>query len=169
MEAQNSKQKDELNSPPQEEGCPKGGVVDIIPHNTEITQASKIKRNSKNYFSLPYNPALKDRAKALRQAGNLSEVLFWNEVKRKKFKGLDFDRQKIVGNYIVDFYCPNYQVVVEVDGSSHDNKQEYDAQRDEYLNSLGLTVIHIKVQDIKHNLRQTMNWLLVHPAFEDAE
>jgi very-short-patch-repair endonuclease len=102
-----------------------------------------VKRGSRNYFDLPYNKNLKERAKVLRQAGNLSEVLFWNQVKNKQFKGYDFDRQKIVGNYIVDFYCTNCNVVIEIDGSSHDDKIEYDAERDALLQALGLTVIHI--------------------------
>src|SRR6056297_2749722 len=95
-----------------------------------------VKRHSKNYFNLPYNPKLKERARELRKAGNLPEVIFWNQVKRKQFKGYDFDRQKIIGNYIVDFYCTNCNVVIEIDGSSHDHKQEYDAERDAYLESL---------------------------------
>ena len=124
-------------------------------------------RNSKNYFRLPYNPKLKQRAKELRKAGNLSEVLFWNQVKNKKFLGLDFDRQKIIGNYIVDFYCPNNQVVIEIDGSSHDDKQDYDAKRDQYLKSLGLTVIHIPDIDVKRNLNGVMVMLYNHPIFND--
>ena len=56
---------------------------------------------------LPFYPDLKERAKKLRKAGNLSEVLFWNQVKNKQFSGLDFDRQKIIGDYIVDFYYKN--------------------------------------------------------------
>lgn len=124
-------------------------------------------RNSSNYFSLPYNPALKERARALRQAGNLSEVLFWNEVKNKQFKGFDFDRQKIIGNYIVDFYCTNCNVVIEIDGSSHDDKVEYDATRDAYLEPLGLTVIHISAKDVLQNLAQTMDWLYEHPALSN--
>lgn len=124
-------------------------------------------RNSSNYFSLPYNPALKERARALRQAGNLSEVLFWNEVKNKQFKGFDFDRQKIIGNYIVDFYCTNCNVVIEIDGSSHDDKVEYDATSDAYLEPLGLTVIHISAKDVLQNLAQTMDWLYEHPALSN--
>ena len=68
-----------------------------------INRGGPMFRNTKNYMALPYNPKLKERAKELRQAGNVSEVLFWNQVKNKQFKGFDFDRQKIVGNYIVDF------------------------------------------------------------------
>ncbi|HZJ80918.1 MAG TPA: DUF559 domain-containing protein [Dysgonamonadaceae bacterium] len=141
--------KDGANSPPLE-GWSKTGVV---------------KRNTKNYFSLPYNPKLKERAKALRKAGNLAEVLFWQEVHKRKFKGFDFDRQKIIGNYIVDFYCANRQVVVEIDGSSHDEKQKYDAVRDAFLESLGLTVIHITAKDVLQNLGSVMAGLYHHPAF----
>lgn len=150
--------KDGLPSPPAE-GCPKDGVV------PETTPPQK--RNSKNYFSLPYNPKLKERAKALRKAGNLAEVLFWKQVKNKQFKGLDFDRQKIIGNYIVDFYCPNYQLVVEIDGSSHDNKEEYDAQRDAYLESLGLTVLHFRDTEVKQNISHVLRCLEEHPVFQE--
>jgi restriction endonuclease S subunit len=123
-------------------------------------------RNTANYMSLPYNPALKERAKALRKAGNLAEVLFWQQVHRKKFLGLDFDRQKIIGNYIVDFYCANVQVVIEIDGSSHDGKEEYDAARDAYLEGLGLTVIHITDEAVKKDLAETMEDVKNHPAFQ---
>ena len=98
---------------------------------------------------LPYNQALKQRARELRKAGNLSEVLFWNVVKNKQLNGQDFDRQRVIGNYIVDFYCHEHALVVEIDGSSHDDKQAYDQIRDEYLEVLGLKVLH--VQDVDTN------------------
>jgi hypothetical protein len=94
------------NYPPQEE-CSKTEVV----NSSEEVRSG---RNSKNYFKLPYNPALKKLARQLRKAGNLSEVLFWNRVKNKQFKGYDFDRQKIVGNYIVDFFCTNCNVSLKL-------------------------------------------------------
>ena len=127
------------------------------------------KRFTKNYLSLPFNPALKERARALRKAGNLSEVLLWNQLKKGQFNGFDFDRQKIIGNYIVDFYCAENQVVIEVDGSSHDDKAEYDAQRDAFLMSLGLCVIHIFDVDVKQNLAGVMAYLSGHSAFVDEE
>ena len=111
------------------------------------------------YKKLPYNPKLKERAKKLRKSGNLSEVLFWNQVKRKKFLTLDFHRQKIIGNYIVDFYCPALDLVVEIDGNSHDFKVEYDKIREKYLKSLGLNIIHFDVIDIKKNLNSVMKCL----------
>ncbi|MGL5194524.1 MAG: endonuclease domain-containing protein [Chroococcales cyanobacterium] len=121
-------------------------------------------RHTQKYLSLPYNPALKDRAKALRRAGNLAEVLLWNQIKRKQFLGLDFDRQKIIGNYIVDFYCAEKTLVLEVDGSSHDDKAEYDDERDAFLMGLGLTVVHLRDGDVKKNLAGVMDFLRSHPV-----
>jgi very-short-patch-repair endonuclease len=124
-----------------------------------------VKRNTKNYLNLPYNSTLKEKAKELRKAGNLSEVLLWNRLKHKQFKGLDFDRQKIIGNYIVDFYCGNLGVIIEIDGYSHDNKANYDKKRDKFLQGLGLIVIHVLDSDIKCDIESVVSWLNNHPAF----
>ncbi|KQM66507.1 DNA methylase [Pedobacter sp. Leaf216] len=101
---------------------------------------------------LPYQPRLKERAKLLRQAGNLSEVLFWMQVTKKRFHKIDFDRQRIIGNYIVDFYVKKLGLVIEIDGSSHDEKQDYDKKREDYLISLGLKVYRITVEDVMNNM-----------------
>ena len=92
------------------------------------------------------------------------QVLLWQQIKNGQFSGLDFDRQKIIGNYIVDFYCAEKAVVIEVDGSSHDSKAEYDAERDAYLTGLNLTVIHVLDSDVKSNLAGVMQFLRGHPA-----
>ncbi len=152
---------------PKGRGGQKTATENIIKSQSDQTASYKDSpiRNTKNYKSLPYNNNLKNYAKQLRKARNLAEVLFWNQVKRKQFKSLDFDRQKITGNYIVDFYCANTNVVVEIDGNSHNNKQAYDAQRDIYLQSLGLTVIHFSDVDIMQRLPQVMEMLAKHSAF----
>ena len=121
-------------------------------------------RNTKKYKSLPYNPALRDRAKVLRKAGMLHEALLWLQLKSNKLNGLDFDRQKIIGNYIVDFYCAEKDVVIEVDGRSHDSKQQEDAERDQYLNRLGLTVIRLSAKDVLQNMESVVGFLRDHPA-----
>lgn len=117
-------------------------------------------RDSSAYFSLPYNPELKGFARGNRKSGNLSEVMLWNQLKRDRLGGLDFDRQKIIGNYIVDFYCAEKRAVVEVDGKSHLDRVAYDARRDAYLTGLGLQVIHIPVVDVFQNLPAVLELLL---------
>lgn len=124
-------------------------------------------RNTQRYRSLPFNSKLKQRAKELRKAGMLHEALLWNQLKRKQFKGLDFDRQKIIGNYIVDFYCAEKNVVIEADGASHEGRQDYDAKRDAYLKGLGLTVIHINVKDILQNMDGVIAFLEGHPTLSE--
>ncbi len=119
----------------------------------------------KKDFCLPYNKDLVPLAKELRQANNLSEVLFWNRVKNKRFLGLDFHRQKVIGNYIVDFYCKSCNVVIEIDGFSHKIKGEEDTIRDKYLETLGLKVIRISVKDVMQNLDKIIIELSNHSAF----
>ena len=107
----------------------------------------------------PKNDALVSRSRELRKAGNLSEVLLWMRIKNKQLLGLDFNRQKIIGNYIVDFFCPAKKAVIEIDGKSHLCKVEYDKQRDEYLAGLGLRIIHIADIDVKTRLGDVMEML----------
>lgn len=103
-------------------------------------------------IKLPANKYLRKNARELRKNSTLSEVLLWNLLKNKRINGLDFDRQRIIGNYIVDFYCSKLKLVIEIDGCSHDNKYIYDKKRDEYLKSLGLSVIHFDDHDVKFQI-----------------
>lgn len=106
--------------------------------------------------NLPYNIKLKTRSRVLRKAGVLSEVIFWLQVHKGMFWKIDFDRQRIIGNYIVDFYVKTLGLVVEIDGSSHNNKEEYDQKREDYLVSLGLKVYRISDLRVKHDLNNVM-------------
>jgi len=143
-----------INSPLERGGREADGVLNSSPKG-----GSEADGVFQKYKELPYNPKLKERAKELRKAGVLSEVLFWNQIKSKQFLSLDFHRQKIIGNYIVDFYCPELNLVVEIDGDSHNDKFEYDQKRNEYLKSLELKVIHFDDLDIKKNLDGVMDSL----------
>jgi very-short-patch-repair endonuclease len=108
-------------------------------NNREITAYIDKYPIYRNFIEdLPYNVKLKARSRALRKAGVLSEVIFWLQVHKGMFWKIDFDRQRIIGNFIVDFYVKTLGLVIEIDGSSHDNKEEYDQKREDYLVSLGL-------------------------------
>jgi len=132
-------------------------VVKNSPLKRGGSEADGVFPRFKKYSNLPYNPKLKQKAKELRKAGNLSEVLFWNKVKKKQLLNLDFERQKIIANYIVDFYCAEIDLVIEIDGESHDFKGEYDSVRDNYLHSLCLQVLHIEDIRVKKDLDTLMN------------
>ncbi|WP_158614725.1 type ISP restriction/modification enzyme [Flavobacterium sp. RSP49] len=141
------------NSPPPE-GCPQDGVVNNLTQQIHFINKTPIQQNP--ILELPYNPKLKERARELRQAENLSEVLFWMQVTKGGFHKIDFDRQRIIGNYIVDFYVKKFGLVIEIDGASHDSKEKYDAVREAYLISLGLKVYHIPVVEVLQNMKVVM-------------
>jgi very-short-patch-repair endonuclease len=101
---------------------------------------------------LPFNSKLKGRAKALRKAYNFAEVAFWKEIHKGKFHNIDFDRQRIIGNYIVDFYIKSLGVVLEIDGSSHENKEVYDEKRTAYLQSYGLRIFRMNDYNVLHDM-----------------
>ena len=117
----------------------------------------QIKRNFLE--NLPYNSRLKERAKGLRKAGNYPEVVFWQQVHKRKFHSIDFDRQRIIGSYIVDFYIKTLGLVIEIDGESHNDKESYDEKREAYLVSLGLKVFRTNDLNILHDLENVMKEL----------
>jgi len=105
---------------------------------------------------LPHNPTLNQYAKDNRKAGILAEVLFWQQVHKGIFHKIDFDRQRIIGNYIVDFYVKTLGLVIEIDGSSHNEKEEYDLERQAYLEKLGLKVFRVPDSAVLKNLNNVM-------------
>lgn len=66
--------------------------------------------------------------------------------------GFQFMRQKPIGEYIVDFYSSKLKLVIEIDGESHDGKFSYDMQRQNFLESIGLTVIRFNDADVKRDI-----------------
>ena len=110
-----------------------------------------------------YNPRLKQIARTLRKNMTLGEILLWRELKGKKLLGYDFHRQKPIGEYVVDFYCPALKLVLEIDGDSHDGKEEADRLRQQKLESMGLTVLRFWDSDVKCNakyiIEQLRGWI----------
>ena len=86
-------------------------------------------------------------------------MIFWKAVRNKNFFEIDFDRQRIIGNYIVDFYIKSLGVVIEIDGSSHNDKEEYDEKRQQLLESLNLKVYKISDFRIKNDFANVMKEL----------
>ena len=92
---------------------------------------------------LRYNPQLKTRARSLRTNLTDAEQRLWSRLRRKQILGGQFYRQKPIGNYIVDFYAPTVQLIIELDGSHHFDlaQARRDKQRTEFLEQQGLMVL----------------------------
>ena len=99
---------------------------------------------------LLYKAKLKQAARQLREHMTDAEKCLWAKIRMKQLVGCQFYRQKPIGDYIVDFFCPRAKLVVEVDGSQHlsDEMLEYDRIRDEYLSSLGLRVLRFNNAEV---------------------
>ena len=102
-----------------------------------------------------YNQNLKKYSRDLLNNSTLSEVLLWKEIKGKKL-GVQFLRQKAIGNYIVDFYCSKLNFAIEIDGVSHDAKVKEDETRDKILGKSGIKIIRFRDIDIKTNLESVV-------------
>jgi very-short-patch-repair endonuclease len=77
-----------------------------------------------------------------------AEKLLWEKLRHKQLLGFKFRRQQTIDRFIVDFYCNEAQLVVEVDGEIHDYTQEEDVIRQEFLESLGLQVVRFRNEDV---------------------
>ena len=115
---------------------------------------------------IPYSPKLKLKARYLRNNSTLSEILLWQHLKGKQLHGFDFDRQKPIDNFIVDFFCNELMLAIEIDGDSHDYKMDYDRSRQKRLESLGVRFLRFQDLDIKTNMEGILveieNWILQH-------
>lgn len=99
---------------------------------------------------LRYNKSLQSRARDLRKNMTDAENRLWLKLCRKQLSGLQFYRQRIIGNFIVDFYCPRARLVVEVDGGQHyhGKVKANDKIRDEQLTNMGLKVLRFSDGDV---------------------
>jgi very-short-patch-repair endonuclease len=91
-----------------------------------------------------------------------AERLLWSKVRMRQLKDFIFYRQKPIGVYIADFYCPRAKLVIEVDGGQHfkDDNIEYDRLRNEYLASLGLRVLRFTNTEVLGNIEGVVDKVL---------
>jgi very-short-patch-repair endonuclease len=101
-----------------------------------------------------YDSKLKDFSRRLRSNMTDAEQLLWSKVRRKQLNGYQFYRQRIVGEYIVDFYCPKANLIIELDGGQHyvEDMQLRDAERDHYLRAQGYQILRVSNRELFENL-----------------
>lgn len=115
---------------------------------------------------IPYNPKLKELAKQLRQNMTFSEVKLWNELKNGQLMGYDFDRQRPIGNYILDFFCKDLGLAIEVDGITHLDEKviEKDFIRQEGIENYGVSFLRfdalLVVNKVEAAVREIRDWII---------
>jgi len=111
---------------------------------------------------LRYNVNLKDKARELRKNFTDSERALWSRLRGKQLMGVQFYRQKPIGNFIVDFFAPRRKLVIEIDGSQHmqGDHIEKDKRRDEYLARLGLKVLRFNSRVVLEETDAVMESIL---------
>jgi very-short-patch-repair endonuclease len=90
-------------------------------------------------------------ARELRKSLTGAEQRLWYVLRNRQSGVIKFRRQHPIGKYIVDFYCPKSRLIIEIDGDSHGDSQEYDRQRTEWLESQGYQVIRFSNREVKEH------------------
>ncbi len=107
---------------------------------------------------IPYNPKLKNLARELRKNSTLAEVLLWQNIKGKCY-GYEFHRQVPINEFIVDFYCHELQLAIEIDGNTHDYNYANDEKRQRKLEDLGISFVRFSDYDVKRNINDILRAL----------
>ena len=121
-----------------------------VENRIERIKTNKVLNNMRKI--LPYNPKLKLIARKLRNNSTKSEVLMWNYLKGKQIKGFDFHRQEPIGNYIVDFFCSELILAIEIDGESHYGNEEADLRRQKEIEKYGVRFLRFDEIEIYYSL-----------------
>lgn len=105
---------------------------------------------------IPYNPELKAKARELRNKSTTTEIKLWKHLKGKQMCGYDFHRQKPIGEFIVDFFCCELNLAIEIDGISHIGREKYDAFRQAELEKRGVKFLRFKNEEVFYNLNKVI-------------
>lgn len=110
-------------------------------------------------FNLPYN---KNIRRVLRQQPVTCEKILWRKLRNRQLAGTKFKRQFSIGRYIVDFYCADLKLIVEIDGATHESEREIkgDIERQKFLEEQGLRVKRYTNTDVKENLDAVLENIL---------
>ena|SRR3990170_6230405 len=113
---------------------------------------------------LHYDKHLKAFSQQLRKNTTDAERYLWSRLRGKQLKGSQFYRQKVIGRYIVDFYCPKAGLVIELDGGQHyeETGKEKDSVRDEVLKRTGLKVLRFSDREVFENIGAVMENIWSH-------
>ena len=103
-------------------------------------------------------PVLLEKARQLRRESTSAEVILWSCVRNRQLNGFKFRRQHNLGQFIVDFYCHNAQLIIEIDGSIHQTPDQIqrDQQRDHWILQRGFKILRFTNSQVQRNLPQVL-------------
>jgi len=101
---------------------------------------------------ISYNPKLKEYARELRNNSTTSEIKLWKFLKGGQKCGYDFHRQKPIGDYIVDFFCNELMLAIEIDGLSHRKSQAFDKKRQEDMERKGIKFLRFQDDTVYYDI-----------------
>jgi len=107
------------------------------------------------------HPIIRQFARELRQPQTPAEATLWNHLRNRNLK-YKFRRQHPIDFFIIDFYCAEARLLIEIDGSSHleREQQEYDQSRTEYLEALEYKVIRFTNDDVRYNIHAVVTAIM---------
>ena len=106
---------------------------------------------------------LKEKRRKLKQTQTIVETNIWSQLRNRGLLGLKFKRQYSIDNYIVDFYCKDLSLAIEIDGESHYGNSAKDIKRDRRLNELGVNLLRFDDLEVRHHtdlvLKKIEEWI----------
>jgi very-short-patch-repair endonuclease len=125
----------------------------------DVTRDAEIE-NRNNLSAYPHY--IIDVARQLRKRSTIPEKILWERLRRHQLGGFKFKRQHHIGRYVVDFFCSELRLIVELEGGIHEkeNQKEYDEVRFEELESLGFKTLRIKNDEVINNIENVIKKIL---------
>lgn len=123
---------------------------------------SKVKNISTVIPRVHNRPDLKSVRKLLRNNSTKAEILLWKRLQRRQLDGMKFRRQHSIGRYVVDFYCPDARLAVELDGTFHGSEKQAvkDSLKQDYIEGLGITILRFYNDDVLKNIEGVLTAIL---------
>ncbi len=147
----------------------KQGCVNYIAKLVKLLNTNYLRITMRKIIQ--YKSYLKKYARSLRNGSTLSEIELWKALRAKEFYGYKFIRQKPLLEYIADFYCYELDLVIELDGYTHqfEETQERDIRKDEALQAAGLTVLRFTDDEVLSDIGNVLAVIKEHiDNFEES-
>ena len=112
----------------------------------------------RNFQDMLNDPPQRSRRRLLRRKMTPAEATLWMKLRGHRFNGHRFHRQTSIGNYVVDFYCSEKKLILEIDGAIHllYGKPESDLKRQEFLEKLGFKVLRFTNEEVKNSIERVL-------------